>query len=577
MKNLANKIIICVIFSMFILCGNSAEIYNIAKLNEVPPDVKIEKEYEKNGMIVKELTFTSEVFNGETIRIFGFYAFSQKQEGKQPGILAIAGGNAPTPLSMVEEWVKNGYPCIGIHLPNNAQKKINRSIAVSGVGSFTVKDSNPATNQEYHNIIALLRAITVLSSQKEVDSGKIGVTGGSWGGFYTFYLASVDPRISAAAPIYGCGNMKGTWWLDFPVADENIKKQWLTLIDPINFYKGITCPILFSTASNDWAYWLNSAMSSYAEVRSEKRFVLSPNSSHFLEPAMQDSPRKWFDYYLKGQGTPFPAIGQMKFEINDGKLYASTETKASDRIKDAVFCFSAGAGSGQWPGRLWQKVKAIKKGDKWEAVIPVEFPESELHIYATVTDANNTPVSCIPERIYPNKIGNISPYSGNNSMVVFSSIRSDGWAYGFQNLSKIKEADGGPSFKSENKDAKPFLKIKLSPKCSFVMAKSSVAKYDVKWVEGYYNYKVSLRLKSSKPVKVTAGLEGEKKFSKEFEVSEDWKDYEFDVTVSKPYCLMLKPFLTAEASDGILYLEAFEVKVYKSGTEMEKSHEDPKK
>jgi hypothetical protein len=40
---------------------------------------------------------------------------------------------------------------------------------------------------------------------------------------------------------------------------------------------------------------------------------------------------------------------------------------------------------------------------------------------------------------------------------------------------------------------------------------------------------------------------------------------------------MLKPFLTAEASDGILYLEAFEVKVYKSGTEMEKSHEDAKK
>jgi hypothetical protein len=134
---------------------------------------------------------------------------------------------------------------IGIHLPNNAQKAINRSIAVSDVGCFTIKDSDPATNQEYHNIIALLRAITVLSSQKEVDASRIGVSGSSWGGFYTFYLASVDPRIKAAAPIYGCGNMKGTWWLDFPVDNKNIKEEWCKIIDPINYYKDIKCPIFF--------------------------------------------------------------------------------------------------------------------------------------------------------------------------------------------------------------------------------------------------------------------------------------------------------------------------------------------
>ena len=577
MKNLANKIIVCVIFSMFILCGHSAEIYNIDKLNEVPLDVKIEKEYEKNGMLVKELTFTSEVFNGETIRIFGFYAFPQKQEDKQPGILAIAGGNAPTPLSMVEEWVKNGYPCIGIHLPNNAQKKINRSIAVSGVGSFTVKDSNPATNQEYHNIIALLRAITVLSSQKEVDSGKIGVTGGSWGGFYTFYLASVDSRIKAAAPLYGCGNMKGTWWLDFPVNDENTKKEWCKIIDPINYYKDIKCPILFSTATNDWAYWLHSAMSSYSEVRSEKRLALSPNTSHSLEPAMQASPQKWFDFYLKGKGQGFPSIGQMTFEANDGSLLANVEAGPARKIKNVVFCFSAGEANGLWPGRLWQNINAAEKNGKWTAVIPVDFPESELHIYVTATDINNTPVSCLPECIYPAKKWKIKASSGNKPITVYSSIRSDGWAYGFNNVSKIKHADGGPSISPKNQGGKASLEISLSPKCAFEMTKSGVAKYDVKWVEGYYNYKVSLRMKSSKPVKVTAGLEGEKKFSKEFEVSGDWKDYEFDVTINKPYCLMLKPFLTAEASDGILYLEAFEVKVSKSETEMGKSHEDPKK
>jgi hypothetical protein len=174
-------------------------------------------------------------------------------------------------------------------------------------------------------------------------------------------------------------------------------------------------------------------------------------------------------------------------------------------------------------GALMAKNKCHRK--KWQmgSVIPVESPESELHIYATATDTNNTPVSCLPECIYPAKKWEIKASSGNKPITVYSSIRSDGWAYGFNNVSKIKQADGGPLIKPQKQGGKASLEISLSPKCVFEMTKSSVAKYDVKWVEGYSNYKVSLRMKSSKPVKVTAGLEEKRSSARNLKFQETGK------------------------------------------------------
>ncbi len=53
-----------------------------------------------------------------------------------------------------------------------------------------------------------IRGIDLLTSLKEVDPQKIGVTGISGGGAQTWYIAAMDPRIKAAAPVCGAGTLK---------------------------------------------------------------------------------------------------------------------------------------------------------------------------------------------------------------------------------------------------------------------------------------------------------------------------------------------------------------------------------
>ena len=53
-----------------------------------------------------------------------------------------------------------------------------------------------------------IRGLDLLASRKEVDPDRMGVTGISGGGSQTWYIAALDPRIKAAAPVCGASTLK---------------------------------------------------------------------------------------------------------------------------------------------------------------------------------------------------------------------------------------------------------------------------------------------------------------------------------------------------------------------------------
>ena len=53
-----------------------------------------------------------------------------------------------------------------------------------------------------------IRGIDLLTTRPEVDPQKLGVTGISGGGSQSWYIAAIDPRIKAAAPVCGAGTLK---------------------------------------------------------------------------------------------------------------------------------------------------------------------------------------------------------------------------------------------------------------------------------------------------------------------------------------------------------------------------------
>ena len=63
---------------------------------------------------------------------------------------------------------------------------------------------NPAGVEVWNAI----RGLDLLTSRSEVDPEKLGVTGISGGGSQSWYIAAIDPRIKAVAPVCGASTLK---------------------------------------------------------------------------------------------------------------------------------------------------------------------------------------------------------------------------------------------------------------------------------------------------------------------------------------------------------------------------------
>jgi dienelactone hydrolase len=64
----------------------------------------------------------------------------------------------------------------------------------------------------YDTVWDVMRLIDYLSTRKDVDASRIGLTGISKGGIETYFTAAVDPRVAAAVPYIGVQSFK--WELD---------------------------------------------------------------------------------------------------------------------------------------------------------------------------------------------------------------------------------------------------------------------------------------------------------------------------------------------------------------------------
>jgi len=74
-----------------------------------------------------------------------------------------------------------------------------------------------------------IRALDVLSQLPEVDKNRLGVTGASGGGAQSWYLAALDPRVKAVAPVAGAGT------LDMQIAHRTIDGHCDCMM-PLNTY-----------------------------------------------------------------------------------------------------------------------------------------------------------------------------------------------------------------------------------------------------------------------------------------------------------------------------------------------------
>jgi dipeptidyl aminopeptidase/acylaminoacyl peptidase len=247
-------------------------------------------------------------FDGKIISALLWVPFNLKRDGTNPALVLPHGG--PTG-QMVDYWntdvaalTSRGYICIAPNPRGSTGYGLDFQKAnFQDLGGGDLKDE--------------IAGVEFLKATGYVDSKKIGITGGSYGGFMTLIAIGKAPDIWAAAvEEYGIINWSSMLKSSDPSLNEYLKallgnpdesRQIYEADSPITYIRSEKAPLLVLQGDNDPRVPKEEAQQVVDILKKEGRVVdvhYYPNEGHgFVKRENQiDAIRRtiaWFDQYLK--------------------------------------------------------------------------------------------------------------------------------------------------------------------------------------------------------------------------------------------------------------------------------------
>ncbi len=168
--------------------------------------------HQREGVIVENVQF--QAMPG--LYVTGNLYRPADQTGPLPAVLYVCGhgrvksdgvsyGNKVAYQHHGGWFARNGYVCLTIDTVQLGEiEGIHHGTYREGMWWWNNRGYSSAGVEAYNCI----RAVDYLQSRPEVDGDRIGVTGRSGGGIYSWWIAALDERIRAAVPVAGITSLK---------------------------------------------------------------------------------------------------------------------------------------------------------------------------------------------------------------------------------------------------------------------------------------------------------------------------------------------------------------------------------
>jgi dienelactone hydrolase len=346
---------------------------------------------------VRALFFEALPWRGKPTRTFAYLGFPDgAKDEKVPGIVLVHGGGGTAYVDWVRLWTARGYAALAMDtcggVPHDVPEiPIPRSLhhdqgGPPGWGGFDQIDEPEEDQWIYHAVADVLLGCSLLGAQPEIDAGRIGITGISWGGFLTCIAAGIDDRFRFAAPIYGCGFTRDNvmWKADFERMGAVGADKWMRLWDPSHYLPEARMPFLWVNGTNDPAFPLDSYQKSYRLPQGLRTLSLKVRMVH-AHGGPGEKPeeiRAFADHLLRG-GRPLAQLSNPSFDGVRLSVHSSVP------IVKAELTFTRQ--SGPWSERLWETLPAEIDANCHQACAAV--PGEALLFYLNLTDEQGLVVS----------------------------------------------------------------------------------------------------------------------------------------------------------------------------------------
>lgn len=177
------------------------------------------KPTEKGKLVYSRWSFASEKKNGVVERVPVLMVAPAGAKGKLPVMIVLhgTGGSKEGVQSWLEDFAKLGVIGVAIDARYHGGRTNAGKGSTAYVAAITKAWQTPAGKPMEHpfyydTVWDLWRLIDVLEKRDDIDPNRIGMLGISMGGIQTWLAASVDDRVTVAAPLIGVQSFK--WSLE---------------------------------------------------------------------------------------------------------------------------------------------------------------------------------------------------------------------------------------------------------------------------------------------------------------------------------------------------------------------------
>lgn len=269
-------------------------------------------------------------------------------------------------------FARNGYVCLTIDTIQLGEiEGLHHGTHHEGMWWWHSRGYTPAGVEAWNGI----RAIDYLVSRPEVDGERIGVTGRSGGGAYSWWVAALDERVKVAVPVAGITNlhnhivggaghpdgcieghcdcmfMVNTYRWDFPLLAALVAPR----------------PLLISNTDKDPIFPLDGVVDVYNRTRRIYRMLDAEKKIglHITEGPHQDTQElrihafHWFNKYLKGEDPLVATTATKFFEPEELKVFPKNELPKDERVTTIHESFVPHAQTPAIPQNAseWQELK----------------------------------------------------------------------------------------------------------------------------------------------------------------------------------------------------------------------------
>jgi cephalosporin-C deacetylase-like acetyl esterase len=366
--------------------------YEVLSTEEVQERVK--GETEAHAVSLSRVLYEAEPWQGKPTKVFAYYARPARASGKLPAVVLVHGGGGKAFPEWARMWAARGYAALAMDLRGNGpdEKRLpDGGPDLADEWAFHRLKDGVKNAWSYHAVADVIRGISLLRERPEVDRNRIGITGISWGGYTTSIVMSLDDRLKAAVPVYGCGFLheNSAWTPILSKLPEDERRTWIANFDPSSYLSRCKIPVLWMNGTNDFAYPLDSYQKSYRAVSGPRTLCVTVKMPHSHVGGWErDEIALYLDSILRPgpEHAPPPTIRGVA--VQGEKVVIGVD--AASAMKSAAIHWTTDLNK-PWQEREWHTKSAEVQGlSEAEATLPETRPAV---YFLTATDVRGAVVS----------------------------------------------------------------------------------------------------------------------------------------------------------------------------------------